>query len=660
MPNAPDGAQAPSPQPAGGPPAAPKDARPDAPAEAPRAARTRIWRFGAYGLSRLNLAGMLVVGTGLCAADVALAGNAFWCAVLTALLVVYCIPWAYTVLTLDRVEARLLDASRNVGRWNGWRIAAHVVVFAGLTMAMTTKVLLAKDVAGSSFGAATVSAYRQYTAIAFTIIALGLLGRGSRMGRLLASVADHPARMMALTFGVIALFGGVLLTLPPCLVRIEDTSFVNGLFTSMSAVCVTGLAVNDIASTYTFLGQFVILALIQIGGLGIMVMSSAVVILAGRRLRARGAAVLAEMIDADSVSALRRTLKVITLSTLAIEAVGAFLLYVSFAKTPEIALGPSHGHPAAGAGSLAWSAIFHSVSAFCNAGFSLSHGNMSWFVSSAPVCLVVSALIILGGIGFPVLEELAVRLRNRRNGVIPPKATLHLRTVLLLTALLLLAGTLAYLALEWSGALAVRTAGVEIGPGSKLLAAFFQSASTRTAGFNTVDFGAMAPSVIVFTCILMFIGASPGSTGGGIKTTTFAVLLASFRAEVRGSPTVKLLHRAVPQGVVRKALGVVVVSSVFLAVVSFLLLVSEAEMLERYRAQQDALGPLRIVFEAVSAFATCGLSTGITSQLSTAGKLILVFTMFAGRIGPLTLAVAASTKVRQEQFTPPEERVLIG
>ncbi|MCG3135953.1 MAG: hypothetical protein HMLKMBBP_03732 [Planctomycetes bacterium] len=656
MHNASDEAAAPPPQPGGGVPAAPSDAF----QSVPRAARTKLGRFGAYGLSRLNLAGMLVVATGLCAFDVAVAGSPFWSAVLTALLVVYCVPWAYTVLTLDRVEVRLADAARDHGGWRAWRVGAHVVVFAALTMAMTTKVLLAMDVAGVAFGAAEVSAYRQYTAIAFVIFLVGLLGRGSRMGRLLATVADHPARLMALTFGVIAFSGGVLLTLPVCLVRIEDTSFVDGLFTAMSAVCVTGLAVNDISSTYTFFGQLVILGLVQVGGLGIMVMSSAVVILAGRRLRARGAAVLAEMIDADSVSALRRTLKVITLSTLAIEAVGAFCLYVAFARTPEVAYGPEHGHAAAGAGSLAWSAVFHSVSAFCNAGFSLSHGNMAAFVTSPSVCLVVAGLIVAGGIGFPVLEEVAVRVRDRRRGVIPRKASLHLRTVLLMSALLLAGGTLAFLLLEWAGALAVRVHGDEIGPGGKLLAAFFQSVSTRTAGFNTVDFGAMAPPIIVLTCILMFIGASPGSTGGGIKTTTFAVLLASFRAEVRGAQTVTMLDRAVPPGVVRKALGVVVVSSVFLAGVSFLLLVTESSMLARYREQGDGLGALRVVFEAVSAFATCGLSTGITSQLSPAGKIILVFTMFAGRIGPLTLAVAAASKARSGQFAPPEERVLIG
>jgi trk system potassium uptake protein TrkH len=357
------------------------------------------------------------------------------------------------------------------------------------------------------------------------------------------------------------------------------------------------------------------------------------------------------MIDAESVAALRRSLKVITLSTLAIEAVGAILLYVSFPD--EIALPPDDPHLAAGAGSRLWAAVFHSVSAFCNAGFSLSHGNLTAFTGSWPICLTIGGLITLGGIGFPVMEEIAVRFRDQRRGIVPPRLSLHTRVVLATSAGLVLAGTAAFLWLEWGVTMHDRPAD------ERLLSALFQSVSTRTAGFNSLDFGAMGPPIILFSCFLMFVGASPGSTGGGIKTTTFSVLLSAFRAEIRSDAVARLYDRAVPAGVVRKALGVAVVSIVFVSAVSFLLLVTEGAMLaERY--PEDRLGPLRILFETVSAFATCGLSTGITPHLSVAGKLLLTFTMFVGRIGPLTLAVAAAAQAKQAHFSPPEERVLIG
>lgn len=633
--------------------------QPESPQQSPessvlRRPRARFGRFGAFVLRHLNLTGLLTVGIVVGAADFALASasdQVFWAAVLTALQIVLAFPWVHTVMSLDRWEARLAGVEKERG-WRSWRAVAYAILFGAMGAALVAKTVTVHDALGGPWGLPT-DAYRHYASFVLAIFLLGLLGRGSRMGRFLASVADHPARLMALTFGVVAVLGGFLLTLPISLQRIGDASFVDGLFTSMSAVCVTGLAVNDICATYTFFGQVVLVGLMQIGGLGIMVLSSAVVILAGRRLRARGSVVLAEMIDSDSVAALRRTLKTITIATLCIEAVGAIVLYIAFSNVPEIALGPESPHPAAGAGSVLWSAIFHSVSAFCNAGFSLSHGNLIHFTGSWWVSGTIAALVTVGGIGFPVLEELAVRIRDQRRGIVPPKLSLHTRIVLLASAFLVLVGTLAFLFLERDGVLAERPAH------ERILSALFQSVTTRTAGFNTLDFSVMGSPIILLTCFLMFVGASPGSTGGGIKTTTFAVLFSAFRAEVKSSPVVRLLDRAIPAPTVRKALGVAVVSITFVAAISFILLITEADLL-RTRYEGDALGPLRILFETVSAFATCGLSTGITQHLSVAGKLVITFTMFVGRIGPLTLALAASSKPKQEGFTPPEERVLIG
>jgi len=390
----------------------------------------------------------------------------------------------------------------------------------------------------------------------------------------------------------------------------------------------------------------------QAGGLGIMSLAAFFAIVAGRRLQVRSTAVLAEMIDADSMAALRRTLRNIVLYTLVIEAIGAAFLYVAFLAHPAVDAGPGGEHPASGPGGALWAAVFHSVSAYCNAGFSNCRDNLVAFSGSWTVSMTVAVLITLGGLGFPVVDEILRRIRDRFAGRVPPRLSLHSRVVLLMSALLVAAGTLAFLVLEWNRTLDGRPVH------ERLLASIFQSVTTRTAGFNTLDFGAMAPPVILLACLLMFIGGSPGSTAGGIKTTTFAVLLAAFRGETQGRDPPRLLDRVLPSAAVRRALSVAVISFAIQLAVVFVLMLTETDLLAKHR--DDDLGPLRIVFEVMSAFATCGLSTGITADLSIAGKLVVTFTMFVGRIGPLTLALAAAAKPRIEPFAPAEERVLIG
>lgn len=615
---------------------------------APRAARERLLRFNTAVLTRLNLGGLLTVAATACAIDFASSGDVLWGTILTGIQILLVAPWAYAVLALDRTEARI---ARRASATALWRRAVHALGFGAVAATLVAKAALLHQSQIEDFLPAT-GAYRQYTLFYFTLFVLGLVGRGSRAERFLATVADHPARLMTISFGVAAVFGGFLLTLPVSLRDVESASFVDGLFTSVSAVCVTGLVVNDVASTYTLFGQFVLLVLMQAGGLGIMVLTAFFAIVAGRRLRVRSSVVLAEMIDADSMAALRRTLRNIVVYTFAIEAAGAAVLYLAFLGHPEVDLGPESASPAAGAGGALWSAVFHSVSAFCNAGFSLCHGNLLPFVGSWWVCGTVAVLVTLGGFGFPVLSEIAARVRNRLATHATPKFSLHARVVLLTSAVLVAAGTLAFLVLERNATLAPLSA-LE-----RLLASLFQSVTARTAGFNTIDFGAIVPATLVVICFLMFVGASPGSTGGGIKTTTFAVLLAAFRGEIRGHDAPRLLDRTIPAASVRRALGVAVVSLVFQIAVMFALLLTEGDLLARYR--DDALGPLRIVFEVMSAFATCGLSTGITAQLSVTGKLLVAATMLVGRIGPLTVALAATAPPRSEPFTRPEERVMIG
>jgi trk system potassium uptake protein TrkH len=313
-------------------------------------------------------------------------------------------------------------------------------------------------------------------------------------------------------------------------------------------------------------------------------------------------------------------------------------LYLEWRAHPDVAESAAHLVPG---GDVWWAAVFHAVSAFCNAGMStFRDGLLHW--GRQPLSLsIVGLLVVLGGLGFPVLIELLGALwrvlrRQRR-----PMLSLHSRVVLRTSGWLLVSMTVAYLVLEWTASLA------PLDYLGRAVSAVFHAIVARTAGFNAVDMAVMAPATWFLTCVAMFIGAAPGSTGGGIKVTTLAALLAGLKAELRAS-TPKLLNRTLPEGVVRKAIGVVFLSSCIVLVVFFFLLLIEPHP------------PLELGFEVVSAFSTTGLSTGITGRLSTPGKLLIAFLMFIGRIGPLTLALAISAKSESRAVRLPEERVLIG
>lgn len=484
-----------------------------------------------------------------------------------------------------------------------------------------------------------------YKVMSFTIALVGVLlalERGQRFTRYFAAFAAHPARQTALSFVVLAIFGAFVLTFPVCNRHPEHVSFLDALFMATSAVCVTGLAVHVIPVEYTAFGQAVLLGLVQVGGLGIMVLSASLVVLTGRKLRARNTAALAEMIDAESLASLRGNIIRIVTFTLACEAVGALLLFWAFERHPEIALGFESSHPKAGAGSFLWAAVFHAVSAFCNAGFTLTRDNMLPFVASYDICAITMVLIMLGGMGFPVLAEIAhwifTRMQRRR----PQRLSLHTRVVSSVSVGLILVVALLLAAVEWQHSLQGLRWHV------KLLAALFQAVALRTAGFNTIDFGAVSAAGLMVSLMAMFVGASPGGTGGGIKTTTFAVLLATFRAELRGGDDPRLFDRRLPGATVRRAIAVSFVASAVLTGTVFGLFLSE-----------DA-APLAVIFEAVSAFATVGFSANLTAALSSSGKLLIIVTMLVGRIGPLTVALAASERAERSHHHLAQERVLIG
>lgn len=544
------------------------------------------------------------------------------------------LPWAVLVLRTNRPEAGAPVPADPGSRTRTLIFHLSLIFLLGCFLVAKWLVLLRAEgrpeFAGSS---------HNYSLAILIVVALGLFANSFRAARLLAMVSDHPARLMALTFGMTGFLGAALLSLPVSVESVSSVSLIDNLFMAFSAVCVTGLSVNNVAETYSLFGQIVLCALIQVGGLGIMVLSAAFAVIAGQRLRVKSSAVIAQMVDATSLASIRRTVLMILIYTFLIESAGVAVLYSQLDAYPELA--QRAGSDMAGPGSLLWAAIFHTVSAFCNAGLSNVQGGLVPFVGDAGVVLTISALVILGSLGFPVIDELLraafTKLRRRR----VPVLSLNTRVALRVTGMLLVAMTLIYLVLEW------RSSMKDLGVVERLTSSILQSASSRSAGFNVVDIGAMQPAVLVLTCAAMFIGGSPGSTTGGVKTTTLAVLFAGMRAELQGTAP-QLLDRRLPDTVVRKAIGVAFSSLVIVLVAFTLLLLIESHP------------PLELAFETVASFSTAGMSTGITPKLSPAGKLLITALMFVGRIGPLTLALAFSLATKARALELPQERVMIG
>jgi len=538
-------------------------------------------------------------------------------------------PWGWLML---RPRSSANSPSPSI---TAWVLRVSFVGFALVLLgAKWWLVLLAPAAQGVDY----VGSSRGYAIALVVLFGLGTLRNGQLLARLSGLVVDHPARLIVLSFGFTGVFGGFALSLPLSLHEVHRLSMLDNLFMAFSAVCVTGLSVNVIAHTYTWAGQLILCLLIQIGGLGIMVLSAAIAVVTGQRMRIRRSAVLAEIVDAESVAHLRRLVIAIVSSTLLIEALAALLLYLQFSSDLVFF--------AKSAGAIAaygpwWAAIFHSVSAFCNAGFSTFEAGLEPFRGQPGVLGVVVLLIVAGGIGFPVLYELAARLAQTLRARRRERMSLHSRIAIRATALLLGLVAVAYLLLEWHGALA------GLGWPDRIMAALFQSASCRTAGFNVVDVGQFGPPALMLTCVAMFIGACPGSTGGGVKTTTVAALFAGLRSELESRPAY-LLDRALTPATISKAIGVSFLSLGMLAIATFLLLLCEQQQ------------PLDLIFEVFSAFSTTGLSTGVTPRLSSTGKVIILLTMYVGRIGPLTLALAIARKSEPVRLELPAERVLIG
>ncbi|MFP4056141.1 MAG: TrkH family potassium uptake protein [Candidatus Brocadiia bacterium] len=452
-----------------------------------------------------------------------------------------------------------------------------------------------------------------------------------RVQRLVSQLRLHPAKLMVASFAAAIAVGTLLLLLPAASATGWSIGVVDALFTATSAVCVTGLIVKDTGSDFTLFGQLVILVLLQLGGLGIMTFSAVVVMAFGRTLSKSREVVMQDLLDQDSVREMLALLRFIALSTLLVEAVGAAALFA--------ALGPRLGYSVG----TFYTAIFHAVSAFCNAGFSLFTTSMEQFTSSASITLVMAALIVAGGLGFPVLRDLAMlgRLRRASAGR-PARLRVQTKVVLATSAVLLVVGTVVFYATEAEGTLA------GMSRGQRLLASFFQAVTARTAGFNTVRIGQVGSAGLLLLMVLMFVGASPGSTGGGVKTTTAAILWQAMRSALRQRRQVEFFDRTVPPETVRRAVALVVLSALVLVVWMVALMSVEEQSFEA------------LAFEATSAFGTVGLSTGATPRLTEAGRLLVTTLMFVGRLGPLTLALSFLGEARPAAYAYPEERIMIG
>jgi trk system potassium uptake protein TrkH len=466
-----------------------------------------------------------------------------------------------------------------------------------------------------------------------------MLGRWDRPvgGDVRRARALHPAAALVAGFAGAALVGTVLLLLPASSTQAPLTP-LEALFTATSAVCVTGLAVVDTGTRLSLFGQLVVLTLIQAGGLGIMTFAVFFVLLTGRAISFRDRLVVQDSLHHSPSQELRNLVRYILGLTFAVEAAGAALLWLRFRSefAPARAL---------------YLSVFHSISAFCNAGFALFPDSFVRYRADAWVNLVLTALVIAGGLGFlanmELRDQLRLRARGRRAGLL----TLHSRLVLVVTAGLLALGGLSFLVLEWGNLLR------DLPLGEKLLASWFQTVTPRTAGFNTVDYGGARAATLFLTLLLMFVGASPGSTGGGIKTTSVGLLLGLAWSRWTGNERTSLFRRTVPESAINRALAVALTSWVIASAGLMLLLLTEQGERPHDREEPRFLD---LMFEAVSAFGTVGLSTGITPSLTAPGKLVVILLMFVGRVGPLTAALAIGRRPRSVQVRYAEETVMVG
>ncbi len=443
-----------------------------------------------------------------------------------------------------------------------------------------------------------------------------------------------PERTLILSFLIIILVGTFLLSLPYA-ARAKAASFIDALFTATSAVCVTGLIVLDTGGFYSSFGQVIILILIQVGGLGIMTFSVFFYLLLGRSIGFRDRRIIQDTFSQFPIRNLYVLLKSVFLYTIVIECVGALFLFIGWRDhfSPVTAL---------------FFSLFHAISAFCNAGFSLFADSFVGFRDNILINLSISSLIVLGGIGFIVLKEMVEGGLRRR---FPRRISLHSKVVLTTTAALIALGTLFIFFIERDNSL------MKVPLGQQILISYFQSVTSRTAGFNTIPMVGLSNATLFMLIILMFIGASPGSCGGGIKTTNLATLISMALNRYRGRDRANLFKRTIPQETVARSISIILASGLAVVIITIFLLVTQLGDISHTESRGLFL---EYLFETVSAFGTVGLSMGVTDNLNSAGKLIIIIMMLLGRLGPLTLAFAMARRTRKAEFQYAEENIIVG
>ena len=443
----------------------------------------------------------------------------------------------------------------------------------------------------------------------------------------------EPARVMVIGFGILILFGAIILNLPISTQKGESIGFLNALFTSTSAVCVTGLVVVDTGTYWSEFGQFVIITLIQTGGLGFMTIATMFSLLAKKRINLRERLLIQESLNQKDLSGLVKLTRYIIMMTFAIEGIGALLL--SMVYIPRFGLGKG-----------IWYSIFHSISAFCNAGFDLmgpvsgQYSSLTYFVDSTLINVVICGLIILGGIGFPVLLDV---INNKKYS----KLNVHSKIVINTTGILILIGFLFIFIAEFNNKDTLGTLNIK----EKFLSSLFQSVTLRTAGYNTIDLTLLSESTLFLMLILMLIGASPASTGGGLKTTTIATLFLTVKSFIIGKEDIEVYQRRISDATVKKSLGIFFIG-VFISLFGTLMLT----------IVNPGFTLLESSFEVISAYATVGLSIGGTPSLTYLGKIIIIILMFLGRVGSLTIFIALLSKNSRvkSKIRYPEGKIIVG
>ena len=437
-----------------------------------------------------------------------------------------------------------------------------------------------------------------------------------------------PYMTILLSFMVVTILGGILLSLPISMRYGKSVKLIDGFFIATSAICVTGLSSIDIGSVYNIFGQMVILVLIQLGGLGVITFTSVIIIMISKKIGYYTKKIVQEDINIDTTFKIEEYVKKVILSVIVIEFIGTVILFFEFIKK-------------FGFLKAVYYSFFHSVSAFCNAGFSLFSDNLYGFKNSFIINMTIPLLIFLGGIGFSTILNCYNVLRKKEK-----RLTSTTKLSIKISIFLVIIGMVAMFILEYSNKSTIGN----LSFGQKLEASFFQSVTTRTAGLNTISILGLKRSTSLLFVILMFIGASPGSTGGGIKTTTIGLIILGTLATLKNKDTIEYDKRSVSWRIYSKAITVLFISLIYTTICVFLLI-----LFERNKNLLD------LVFEVFSAFGTVGLSRNLTPSLADISKFILIVTMFVGRVGPLTIALALSkSNLKKGRYTYPQENILIG